>query len=61
MTAKEKVLKIEPNVQCAIVRLFEDDAPDYQIWLNKKSLSKMQPRESWAWAEAYRKLTKNKN
>jgi len=61
MKAKDKVLKIAPNVQCAVVKMFEADTPDYQIWLNKEPLSKMQPRESWAWAAALRNLISKSN
>lgn len=60
MKAKDKVMKLEPTVICAVVRFDENDKPDYQIWLDKKPLSKMQPRENWAWAEAFRNLNNPK-
>lgn len=59
MTAKEKVLKIEPEALCWHYRY---ETGKTKCWIavggdSSKVLSRSQPREKWAWAEAYRNLT----
>lgn len=62
MTAKEKVLKIEPDCMANMVFYqYAKKSVHYQILKgvksgNVKSLSTPQSRESWAWAEALRNL-----
>jgi len=58
MTSKEKVLKIRPNAFCnPVLSQF-----GYQILAGpvdgRVQLGFVKNRESWAWADAYRNLTK---
>jgi hypothetical protein len=60
MKAKDKVLKIEPDAMCW--HYFDEDNGKTTCWIaigndGNKLLSKSQPRESWAWAQAARFLT----
>jgi len=53
MTAKEKVLKVIIDARCDKV-----GRHGYQVKNNNRAYSTLCSRESWAWAEAYRKLKK---
>lgn len=63
MTAKQKVLEIEPDAMCWSYRdELDNGSIKISYWISigndgNKCLSKSKNRESWAWAEAYRNLT----
>ena len=63
MTAREKLLRIRPDAICqkhsgyTIVTSISNELIAASGLI---TLSNHQPRESWAWAEAYRNLTKGK-